>query len=91
MANKRKIPCPKCGGQLLFGVKAESSLSRKINKDGTLSKVIHQGTRHLTDVYYLQCDEYRCDFLYHLSYPSMNKETIDYLEEWYDEQGECFE
>lgn len=90
MVNSRKIPCPKCGGQLLFKVKAESSLSRKINKDGTLSKVVHQGIRILTDVYYLHCDEYCCGFIYNLSYPNMNENSIDYLDKWYDEYGEKF-
>lgn len=90
MANKRKYPCPKCGGQLLFCVKADSSLSRKINKDGRLSKVIHEGTRHLTDIYYLKCDEYRCDFIYNLSYPENNASDYGELDDWYEEFAEDF-
>ena len=38
MEKERKISCPICGGQLLFCVKTDSSLKRKINKDGKLSK-----------------------------------------------------
>lgn len=90
MARKRQVPCPICGGQLLFCVKADSSLKRKINKDGRLSKVIHEGSRNLTDIFYLECDEYRCNFLYNLSYPSMNNSDYQELDEWYEEFGEDF-
>lgn len=90
MAKERKIPCPICGGQLLFCVKADSSLKRKINKDGRLSKVVHEGYRHLTDIYYLECDEYKCNFIYNLSYPSENQSNYRELDEWYEKYGENF-
>lgn len=90
MQKQPKVSCPLCGGQLLFSVKADSSLSRKINKDGRLSKIIHQGTRHITDIYYLECDNYKCPFVYNLSYPSNNKTDYQELDEWYEEFGEDF-
>lgn len=90
MAKQRKVSCPLCGGQLLYCVKADSSLARKINKDGNLSKVIHPGARHITDTYYLECDTYRCGFLYNLSYPETNKTDYTELDNWYEEFGEDF-
>lgn len=38
MVKQRKVSCPLCGGQLLYCVKADSSLARKINKDGKQMK-----------------------------------------------------
>lgn len=90
MAKERKCACPKCGGQLLFCVKAESTIMRKINQDGRLSKVVHQGTKHITDIYYLQCDKYRCDFVYNITYPTDAQKNYPELDDWYDEFGEDF-
>ena len=60
MTKDRKVSCPICGGQLLFCVKADSSLKRKINKDGRLSKVVHEGYRHLTGEYRIGDNWYPC-------------------------------
>lgn len=90
MAKDRQVPCPVCGGQLLYCVKADSSWKRKINKDGRLSKVLHEGARYITDIYYLECDEYKCNFLYNLSYPENNTAVHPELDNWYEEFGESF-
>lgn len=91
MADKKNVICPLCGGQLLFCVKEDTSLRRKINKDGTLSKKLFEGPKILTDIYYLECKEYSCTFLYNLSYPENNKADYMELDYWYEKYGENFE
>lgn len=87
----RTITCPLCNGKLRIAVKTEGNISKSINKDGTISKRIRHVLGYVTDVYFLQCEDQTCGFIYNLSHSDNNDgRTYRQLDEWYENNGDAF-
>lgn len=86
-----KYVCPKCGGQLEYYVITEGVRGHKINKNGMLSKQTLRSFGVPTDIYFLRCDKYNCQFKYYLTNQNLNYEIHEDLDSWYKQYGKIIE
>lgn len=87
MRKEDKSPkCPYCGETLEIKITVNAHWGRKIKKDGTLHKVINRSTGTPTDIIFLKCPKYMCNFYYDVS--TTPEKSYPLLDEWIDEHYE---
>lgn len=83
MTNQRPI-CPECGSPLIVSVDTIGTWSRKINKDGSLHKVINRSSGQPNGPSFLECENRNCNFSYdteHASHDEHNPSLDSWIEE----------
>lgn len=81
------LKCPDCGKDLEIEVSTCSTNRRKINKDGSLHKVINRGTGQPYGSTFLVCSDTKCGFAYDTEHAS-HHEPIKLFDDWISEHLE---
>lgn len=79
--------CPICGKELSYNVVVRACKTYKINKNGMISKhskVLINGED--SDIIYLRCEDYKCNFYYNLTYKDKCDKIYKDLDDWFEKQ-----